>query len=75
MNFNEEDFYNCENLEAITEGAITSRQRGSDLHQVRFTNENLNTGHVELVNGEQWCKARAGLWAMVVAGPQNGAMV
>ena len=35
MNFNEEDFYNCEKLEAITEGAITSRQRGSDLHQVK----------------------------------------
>ncbi len=34
MHFNEEDFYECENLEAITDGTIASRQRGSDLHKV-----------------------------------------
>jgi hypothetical protein len=45
MNFNEEDFYECENLEAITDGTIASRQRGSDLHKVL---NDLNVKHEKI---------------------------
>ena len=38
MNFNdfEDEFLDCESLEAMTEGVITGRQRGSDLHKVKM---------------------------------------
>jgi hypothetical protein len=38
MNFNdfEDEFLDCESLEAMTEGVITGRQRGSDLHKVKI---------------------------------------
>jgi hypothetical protein len=39
MNFNdfEEEFFDCESLEAMTESVITDRQRGSDLHKVKMS--------------------------------------
>jgi hypothetical protein len=40
MNLNdfEEEFFDCESLEAMTEGVIAGRQRGSDLHKVKMKN-------------------------------------